>query len=1056
MKNEELMKIEAHKKTILLWENELIMNLLQNVDKSMDLYVIDKKWFKDYKNAVFSDKFQDSAKIRNYNSFEPIDYSNIIYNKSTINPISDFVLLNKKSMESFSPKVVPKDYTKMKISVKFLKRKMISRLLSNFFYFYYVDKSNTIKEGFFIFENEEIIKGIINNFLDNDIKDFINQYFKNKNPSLDKNGKIKLYHLNEFDLILKLNEDQYFDRKEIYNIVNLSLDENENNKNKNEVIKNKIYNYKIKENLEYKKKDKSKSKNNKISHSSNSPQNNIKLYNYHINFNNDRINNSYYKKYNFRNKNDEIIYNSIINCIYEYFYSQKEYETFINKESQRFKIFMPINKDWINSFLLKCSYNKIKKILLKEKSSLKFKEKIKDYLIENNIYKIEMIPIPSIYEKAIKNKYIYYDNYEIITEKSYKAFSSVFDIQNNNKVFSLFIILSNYILIKYNHFSGEIREQIGEESEKEKYFIFSEESLEEIQNNLLKYGLINGLSIYNINIDKNIKEWIILDKKKKKNIGILINLNLTIKSLDTDEDNEILNNEEEVFEIESKNDEEKNKQKNLKISKNIVKEEDKALSIKRSINKNLKIENSSNNNFIIINNERENNLTNIINMKENISESHNTEPASDKYLTNYRENNNQVYHKKNNISYYFEQKKSNIENILPQKYQTPLNNTKRINYFNKPYLKAKNLKYFGVSKNLSPNKEENKEEYLNNSPRGLIGLTKIKDANLFMNTIIQCLSNIPRFREELLKVKLYQELYKGRYENQKLSFSLANIFKNLWQNHSIKNYTPENFKNVLNEMNPLLKWSSSNNSKDLIIFILETIHNELNREFKGNYIVKINDLDFFSTYNDFVDYYKRNNKSIISEEFYGFYNSMLKCCSCNTTNHNIQVLKVLFFPLEEVRKFTKTPYNFVTLENCFEYYSSPKALKNGNLNICNYCKKNYHSLTQNKIIIAPKTIIINLNRGKGLQNNIGIQFNQILNLKKYIFNNEKSPFRYELIGVISNLGTNDMGGNYISYCKNSDDGEWYKYNDEQVTKSSFQEISKIGLPYVFFYSNIEV
>ena len=262
MKNEELMKIEAHKKTILLWENELIMNLLQNVDKSMDLYVIDKKWFKDYKNAVFSDKFQDSAKIRNYNSFEPIDYSNIIYNKSTINPISDFVLLNKKSMESFSPKVVPKDYTKMKISVKFLKRKMISRLLSNFFYFYYVDKSNTIKEGFFIFENEEIIKGIINNFLDNDIKDFINQYFKNKNPSLDKNGKIKLYHLNEFDLILKLNEDQYFDRKEIYNIVNLSLDENENNKNKNEVIKNKIYNYKIKENLEYKKKDKSKSKNN--------------------------------------------------------------------------------------------------------------------------------------------------------------------------------------------------------------------------------------------------------------------------------------------------------------------------------------------------------------------------------------------------------------------------------------------------------------------------------------------------------------------------------------------------------------------------------------------------------------------------------------------------------------------------------------------------------------------------------------------------------------------------------------------------------------------------
>ena len=65
MKNEVLMKIEAHKKTILLWEKQLIMNLLQNVNKTMDLYLIDKKWFKDYKIAVFSDKLQDASKIKN-------------------------------------------------------------------------------------------------------------------------------------------------------------------------------------------------------------------------------------------------------------------------------------------------------------------------------------------------------------------------------------------------------------------------------------------------------------------------------------------------------------------------------------------------------------------------------------------------------------------------------------------------------------------------------------------------------------------------------------------------------------------------------------------------------------------------------------------------------------------------------------------------------------------------------------------------------------------------------------------------------------------------------
>ena len=59
------------------------------------------------------------------------------------------------------------------------------------------------------------------------------------------------------------------------------------------------------------------------------------------------------------------------------------------------------------------------------------------------------------------------------------------------------------------------------------------------------------------------------------------------------------------------------------------------------------------------------------------------------------------------------------------------------------------------------------------------------------------------------------------------------------------------------------------------------------------------------------------------------------------------------------------------------------------------------------------------------------------------------------IGVISHLGTSDMGGHFIAFCKNSCDCQWYKYNDAQVDKSSFSEITSIGLPYVLFYSFIK-
>ena len=56
MKNEELMKIDLHKKIILQWEQELKIILKQNIKKTMELFPIDKKWFQNYKRALFSAK----------------------------------------------------------------------------------------------------------------------------------------------------------------------------------------------------------------------------------------------------------------------------------------------------------------------------------------------------------------------------------------------------------------------------------------------------------------------------------------------------------------------------------------------------------------------------------------------------------------------------------------------------------------------------------------------------------------------------------------------------------------------------------------------------------------------------------------------------------------------------------------------------------------------------------------------------------------------------------------------------------------------------------------
>ena len=87
-------------------------------------------------------------------------------------------------------------------------------------------------------------------------------------------------------------------------------------------------------------------------------------------------------------------------------------------------------------------------------------------------------------------------------------------------------------------------------------------------------------------------------------------------------------------------------------------------------------------------------------------------------------------------------------------------------------------------------------------------------------------SNIDKLRTYLIDKK-YQELEKNKNE-KKLSFALAEVLNHLWNDLNIQYYKPEYFKKIISEMNPLFKGIAANEPKDLVLFILETLHKELN------------------------------------------------------------------------------------------------------------------------------------------------------------------------------------------------------------------------------------
>ena len=356
---------------------------------------------------------------------------------------------------------------------------------------------------------------------------------------------------------------------------------------------------------------------------------------------------------------------------------------------------------------------------------------------------------------------------------------------------------------------------------------------------------------------------------------------------------------------------------------------------------------------------------------------------------------------------------------------------------------------------IKPNIPEKNDES-DDLPKPILrGLSNI-GATCYMNATLQCFSHVERLRYFLLDEYTYKELCIEKNTNKRLTFAFAEVLKNLWDENSKQGYySPEYFKQVISDMNPLFKGVAANDSKDLILFLLENIHKELNTQ-KGNNIInnnqEPNSSDFNSVYLDFINNYRQSNDSIIIQEFYGYYNVMSSCVNCNNAVHNVQSFNILFFPLEEVRKFKNYDINRVSILDCFDYYQKIDLF---NSFYCNFCRGDSAVYSQTRLVDTPKTLIINLNRGHGLQFNVDIIFDEYLDIRNYIYNPE-SPSYYELIGMLCHYGSNDMGGHFIAFCKHSQDGKWYKYNDAIVNQSSFEEVCNSGLPYVLFYSYIQV
>ena len=406
---------------------------------------------------------------------------------------------------------------------------------------------------------------------------------------------------------------------------------------------------------------------------------------------------------------------------------------------------------------------------------------------------------------------------------------------------------------------------------------------------------------------------------------------------------------------------------------------------------------------------------------------------------------------------------TNFNNILMKK---------KAKYNNKiSELQSEIEKYKNKKKNkLEELKRVNSLQIMEKEQPILVGLNNI-GATCYMNATLQCLSNTTKLREYFLKMFKYEVNNKNRI----ISNEYYNVVKNLWDiNNTNRSFSPYSFKEKLGQENPLFLGIQANDSKDLINFLLERIHLELNEptEDQNNNMMKNYEITQSVQLNEglmlkiFINEFKMKYNSVISHLFYGMIETKSKCMKCQNIKYNFQVYSFLEFPLEQVNKYCfnqgkRQNYNLnnknpdIDLYECFEYHCNLELMTGDNQMYCNICNSNEDALYGTQIYSAPHYLIINLNRGRGAVYECKVNFPEKINLLNFItFKNENTFF--ELYAVISHLGPSSMSGHFVAYCKRRKDEnfKWYLFNDAIVSECKNKEEYRNGMPYILFYKAI--